>query len=244
LGASNYLKKRTGRMRKSAKNRFPHLNFTDFSSCKDLLQYTSTSTEAYYSDGKDTKVYIDKYQYNNEPEEVYTDDAAVKAVAERENNALMTSGTPFVEAKTFTEKARPSKSTTKYSYDKEGNLKTAKTTESWTTVAVLRNETYGNTYYQYDSEGKTEEVETTVTHTYKSNKTKENKVKSGTNRVKTATTIGTSSSDRATPSYAIGGRVTYTLKAKTIAKKKIRTDVELQQWMIQNPGCGSVAGLF
>lgn len=201
--------------------------------------YTYSYINSVYNDGNGEKEYYDKWD-----DEVYTDDAAIKAAAEKANAGLTATGTPYVKAQSKAAKAKPKKTTTKYTYDTQGNLKTAKTTENWTEVESLRNETYGNTIYEYNSEGKTEEVETTVAHTYKSNKTKENKVKTGTNRVKSATTVSTSSSDRSTPSYAVGGRVTYTLSSKTIAKKAVRSDVELQQWMIQNPDCGSVAGLY
>ena len=203
------------------------------------------STYSYYNDGTGEKTYYDAYKYDNEPEEVDTNDAALKKTAEDANAALIAYGTPYTETKSKAVKAKPSKATTNYKYDKQGNLKSAKTSGSWSEVETLRNETYGNDIYQFDSNSKLEEVETVVSHTYKTNRTKENTVKDGSNRVKSAMSVGTRSEDRATPSYySVDGRVTYTLKSKTIAKKSVRNDVELQQWIIQNPGCGSVAGLF
>ena len=197
-----------------------------------------------YNDGTGEKEYYNSYKYDDDPTETTTDDA-VKKAAEDANAALLAYGTPYTETKSKSVAAKPSKATTNYKYDKQGNLKSAKTSGSWAESETLRNETYGNTIYQAGADNKLEAVETVVTHTYKNNKTKENTVKDGSNRVKSAMSVGTSSRDRATPSYyTVDGRVTYTLKSKTIAKKTIREAVELQQWILQNPGCGSAAGVF
>lgn len=210
----------------------------------DGTPWTYKRSYAYYNDGTGEKYYYDSYKNGDDPEEVETNDAALKAAAERATAALTATGTPYVSTKNKAVKAKPSKATTNFVYDKQGNLKSAKTSGSRTEAETLRNETYGHDIYEFNADKALEEVETIVEHTYKKNRMKENTVRSGSNRVKSATTIGTSSSDRSTPDYDIGGRVTYTLKTKTIAKKAVRKDVELQQWLIQNPGCGSVVGLF
>lgn len=204
----------------------------------------SQRTNSYYNDGTTEKEYYSSYKYDDDPTETTTDDA-VKKAAEDANAALLAYGTPYTETKSKSVAAKPSKATTNYKYDKQGNLKSAKTSGSWAESETLRNETYGNTIYQAGADNKLEAVETVVNHTYKNNRTKENTVKDGSNRVKSAMTVGTRSEDRATPNYyTVDGRVTYTLKSKTIAKKTVREAVELQQWILQNPGCGSAAGVF
>lgn len=219
-------------------------SYTDTYTPKEGTPSVTKTTYSCYNDGTGEKEYYYKTQYNDEEAVEYTNDDALRKTAE-DANAALGDGTPYAETESKAVKAKPSKATTNYKYDKQGNLKSAKTSGSWSEVATLRNETYGNDIYQFDSSNELEEVETVVSHTYKKNRTNENTVKDGSNRVKSAMSVGTSSVDRATPDYyAIDGRVTYTLKSKTIAKKSVREDVELQQWIIQNPGCGSVAGLF
>ena len=202
---------------------------------------SSDISDSTYYDGKDT-YYDFAVDDEYDTEEDKAQKAKIRAEVDALNKAAEASGMNSSKTETTPVKANPIKETTKCTYDKSGNLKAATTTRNWTVVEYLKNETYGNTVYQYDAEGKVEAVEVQVSHKSTTSKAKENTLKKGTKRASTSTTVSKVAEDRSTPSYSTGERVTYKLKAKKINKKLLK-DVELQQWMIQNPNCSGVIGL-
>ena len=153
------------------------------------------------------------------------------------------SGAVYNETVTAAALATPYKSTTKYTYDKTGNVKTAKKSGTDVEVYTSVNEVYGNTIYAYDANGKPQEVQTTYTHKFTNNGTNENTVKAGTKNLTKVLKMSKSTYDRSKSSgYGLNGRIIYTLKAKKYTSSNAKL-VQKQQWMIQNGGLNGVIGL-
>jgi hypothetical protein len=149
-----------------------------------------------------------------------------------------------VTTKTSAVKATPSNKTETYKYDKQKNLASYKYSGSNVENVYQQNETFGNTIYEgYTADQELKPVEVSIAHTYSGSGKNENAVKKGTTALKkTLTMISGKKSDRTTtPGYDCK-RVTYTLKAKSFSKK-LKTDVEAQQWSIQNGPLNGFVGL-
>ena len=144
--------------------------------------------------------------------------------------------------------ATPSKATTTYKYDKNGNLKSATTKASNTRTKNLVDATYGNTIYTYDDvSGELITIDTSYTVNSKNKYTYDTALKnSKSKRLKKKLTMSKSSSDTSSSSgYSLSGRSTYKIKSKKV-KSSLAKTVELQQWLIQNGvyGAKGTVGLY
>ena len=158
--------------------------------------------------------------------------------------ANLASGSVYNIAVTETEPATPLKETTKYVYDKTGNVKTANVKGTSTSVYTVKNETYGNSIYKFDGAGKLQEVKTTYTNKYTNKKSNENTVKTGTkNLTKVLKTSKGKYNMSSSSGYNLDSRIIYTLKGKKYASSNAKL-VKKQQWMIQNGRLNGVVGLY
>lgn len=162
-----------------------------------------------------------------------------------------------VETKTSTvrynEEALVEKETTTFKYDKNGNLKSAKSSSDGKYFTEVQND-FGESIYEFvnaenidpeDNPYQNPEVlKVVVNKVTKESVSKANTVKKGSKRLKSVIAVGTSKYDRGTPSVAgyLSGKVTYTLKAKKLSKK-LAKNAELQQWILQNGALNGVVGL-
>lgn len=144
--------------------------------------------------------------------------------------------------KTDSVKATPSKATTKYSYDKKGNVKSAKETGKKSEEKILVNENFGNALVEFGADGETKPATMVDSTSYKITDKFANTIKAGTKRLKVALKFRTSKSGRYTHSGYELGRRKFTLKAKKLSSKNAKA-AELQQWIIQNGGLNGVVGL-
>lgn len=144
--------------------------------------------------------------------------------------------------KTDSVKATPSKATTKYSYDKKGNVKSSKETGKKSEEKILVNETFGNALVEFGADGETKPATMVDSTSYKITDKFSNTVKAGTKRLKVALKFRTKKSGRYTHSGYDLGRRKFTLKAKKLSSKNAKA-AELQQWIIQNGGLNGVVGL-
>ena len=149
------------------------------------------------------------------------------------------------EVNTEPVKATPKKYVYAYTYDKDGNLKKTKVTETSTRWAVVKDETYGNTIGEFDANGEYQDKEITVTTTTSYNSTLETAVKKGTKRLnKALEMLNNYKTDGAYSSgYYLDSRVVYTLKAKKLSSALAKI-AEQQQWIIQNGELNGQIGLF
>lgn len=196
----------------------------------DVYKSTSSSgtpsegSDAYYTDGKEPSY-----------------DVAATQKIDAAKAALEATGTVFNKVEgTKTVLAEPSKSTTTYKYDKNGNVKSAKSTGTNTEISTVKNETYGNTIYEWDSFGQLVEKRIPVTHKSTSNSAMENTVKKGTKVLTKKLSINKSTYDRSSSSGSYLSRVLFTIKGK---KSSTASLVKKQQWIIQNGDLNGQVGL-
>lgn len=148
------------------------------------------------------------------------------------------------KTKTKSAKAEPVKRTFTYKYDKNGNQASAKYSGTSVDYPYLMNETYDTPIYEkWDEDGYLVEAQVSVTNSTKYNVKNENALKSGTKTIKKSIrmTSGRKENRATEPGYGVS-RVTYTLKAKKFSGKQ-KTDVEAQQWAIQNGALNGFVGL-
>lgn len=136
--------------------------------------------------------------------------------------------------------ATPSKDTTTYAYDKNGNVKSAKTSGTWTQTETVKNETYGNEIQEFDAYGKLRNKEIVVTHKNTSKDAMENTVKKGTKVLTKKLTVSKSTTDRSSSSKSSLSRALFTIKGK---KSSTASLVKKQQWIIQNGNLNGQVGL-
>ena len=167
-----------------------------------------------------------------------------KTLLESAAASIEASGAGYSESKSYTVTAKPSKATTTYKYDKNGNLKSAKVVASDTDVAYQTNTTFGNIIYAYDADGEAQEVEVAVTNNSTEKYTYSNTVKKNSKRLKKSLEKLKKTYNNAKFS-GLTGQKTYTVKAKKV-KKSLAKTVELQQWLIQNGvyGAKGTIGLY
>ena len=168
----------------------------------------------------------------------YNVDATVKIDAAKA--ALEATGTPYNKTVTKTALAEPSKSTTTYKYDKNGNVKSAKKSGTTTEIKTVQNETYGNPIYEWDAVGKIQPKQIAVTHKYTNNDAMENTVKKGTKVLTKKLTVSKSTTDRSSSSKSSLSRALFTIKGK---KSSTASLVKKQQWIIQNGNLNGQVGL-
>ena len=132
-----------------------------------------------------------------------------------------------------------------FKYDKNGNLKSSKGTETDTVTRNVYDTVYDDvSVYSLNADGTRERVKTPVQVIYKSSSKFTTTVKNGTKRL--LTKLGKTKSS--TDGYPNGNSGSYSLndkkfklKAKKVASKVSKT-AELQQWMIQNGVFSGMAG--
>ncbi len=178
-------------------------------------------------------LYIDRQNYVTN-----TDDAKVKT--EAAGAALEATGIPYNKTETKAVIATPSKTTTNYAYDKNGNVKSAKASGTSTEVKTVKDETYGNTIYEFDANGELQTKEIAVTHKFTDKDAMENTVKKGTKNLTKVYTVNTSTDDRAKSSGSLIRRATYTIKSKKASASSV---VKKQQWILQNGNLNGEVGL-
>ncbi len=173
----------------------------------------SENVNAYYTDGKTDS----------------TDDDALAMTKIDAAKAGLTGA--YQKVKTKTALATPSKETTTYAYDKNGNVKSAKASGTKTTIKYVKDETYGNDVYEFDADGEIQKCETVVTHKYTNKDAMENTVKKGTKNLTKVYTANTSTYDRSRESGSWIKKAAYTIKSKKASAAKV---AKKQQWNIQN----------
>ena len=178
---------------------------------------------AYYNDGKDSSY-----------------DVAAMTKIDAAKTALEATGTVYNDTETKTVLATPNKNTTTYAYDKKGNVKSAKSSETRTEIEDVKNEAYGNTIYEFDAAGKIQPKEIAVTHKNTGKDAMENTVKKGTKVLTKKLTVNKHTYDRSSSSRSYLSRVLFTIKGK---KSSTASLVKKQQWIIQNGDLNGQVGL-
>ena len=206
---------------------------------------TTTGTNTYYAFDENgiAHGYVDKYTYtpnggtpSEDVDAYYTDGKADStynsALAMTKIDAAKAGLTgAYQKVKTKAALATPSKETTTYAYDKNGNVKSAKASGTWTEIKPVKDETYDEYVYEFDAEGEIQLCETAVTHKYTDKDAMENTVKKGTKNLTKVYTISTGTSDRAKSSSSWLKRAAYTIKSKKASAASV---AKKQQWNIQN----------